>query len=79
MVFLVFSSAFFCCVFFGNGVLFAAMLGCSARKGLALRAFLGISFTALFFSIVQFFVPLSAFTLGFPTVAGMGGIFQFVR
>lgn len=80
MCFLIFSVVLFCATFFGVGFLTSSALRFQLRKSPTLITFLGICIAALFFSIVQFFIPLNILTLiCFLLTGGIGVSVYFLK
>ena len=64
-------------VFSGVGFLFSKLLRMRIRPSFSLLLYLGLCFSALFFSIVQFFVPLTVLTFLPVLLFGILGITLF--
>ena len=78
MLFLIPTIFLFCYAFYGIGFLAHRMLNLKLRPSFALMIFLGICFSSLYFSIIQFFSPLNIITLICLLLAGFIGIALFV-
>ncbi len=80
MCFLIFSVVLFCAAFFGVGFLASNFSKLQLRESPTLITFLGICIAALFFSIVQFFIPLNILTLiCFLLTGGIGVSVYFLK
>ena len=78
MLFLIPSIVLFCFVFYGVGFLALNILNLKLRKSPSLTIFLGICFSSLFFSIIQFFTPLNVITLFCVMITGFIGIALYI-
>ena len=78
MLFLISSTFLFCTTFYGVGFLAYKALKLELRKSTSLIILLGICFSSLFFSIIQFFTPLNVMTLLCVLLIGFTGIMLFI-
>ena len=74
MLFLVPSVFLFYATFYGVGYLAQGVLRLGIRRDAGLTAFLGVCFSAIFFSMAQFFTPLNVTTLLCVLAVGIWGI-----